>query len=255
MQEKYGAKGLTVLALTNEPRSLVDAFIAKFSPKHGIVIEGTDSSKTFDIEGYPTSYLIGPDGKVLSAGNPGEADIEKALALVRLPPKLPATLASVEPSLKKEKYAEARLKVTKLLEGTTLVTDEDKSSARDLMAWIDWLAQSGVDAAKAEGERGNWYEAALALESVCETFKGLPQATDADLQLKALMTEKAKKDEVTAGRRFQQAKDKQREKDLKPKEALPLFKAIASKYEATKAGKKATAIAAELERAAEGAAR
>jgi len=247
MQAKYGAKGLQVMAITNEGRSLVDAFVEKTSAKHAIVIESTDSAKAFDIKGYPTSYLIGPDGAILAAGHPSEADIEKALALVRLPPTLPATLASLEPVLKKEKWVEARLKAQKLLEGGTLTDDADKEAATKLVEWIDWMAQSGIDAAKAEGEKGRWYEASGLLEGVKRDFKGLPQAVEAETQLKAISADKAKKDDIVSWQKLVKAKATQREKDMKAKEALPLFKPIASKFENTRAGKAAAEIVRKLE--------
>ncbi len=247
LQEKYAAKGLTVMAITNEGRSLVDAFVAKTSAKHAIVIESTDSAKTFDIKGYPTSYLIGPDGKILAAGHPSEEQIEAALLLVRLAPELPKALASIEPSIKKEKWADARAKTQKLIDGGTLTADEDKDAATKLVTWIDWLAQSGVDGAKSAGEKGRWYEAAELLEGVKADFKGLPQALEADTQLRAILADKDKKDDVTSYGKLLKAKATQREKDLKPKEALPLFKPIASKFENTRAGKAAAEIVRQLE--------
>lgn len=248
MQEKYGAKGLQVIAITNEARGLVDKFIEETGAKsHGIVIEGTDSAAAFEIKGFPTAYLIGPNGKILAAGHPSESQIESALQQVRLAPALPAALKTFEPALKKEKFAEVRGKVAKLVEAGTLTADEDKQAADELLKWIDWLAQSGIDAAKAEGEKGNWYEASALLEDTIKVFKGLPQAVEADAQLKAILADKSKKDEITAWKKLEDAKAKQREKELKAKEALPLFKSIASKYENTKAGKQAAKIVERLE--------
>ncbi len=40
------------------------------------MIEGTDSAATYEIKGYPTAYLIDPDGKVAMVGMPNEAAIE-----------------------------------------------------------------------------------------------------------------------------------------------------------------------------------
>jgi hypothetical protein len=247
MQETHGSKGLKVLAITNEGRSVVDGFVAKTGAKHGIVIEAGDSADTFQIKGYPTSYLIGPDGKILAAGHPSEDQIVKALELVRIPPELPKALASVQAPLKKEKWAEARAKAQALIDGGTLTNDEDKQAAEGFVKWIDWLAQGGLDTAKQEGEKGRWYEATVALEEVKKAFKGLPHAVEAEAQLKAILADKAKKDEVTAYQRFLKAKQTQRDKELKPKEALPLFKAIVSKYENTRAGKAAAEIVKRLE--------
>lgn|GEM_PF-6024739 len=250
LQEKFAAKGLKVLAITNESRSAVDEFVTKTSAKHGIVIESGDSAEAFEVKSYPSAFLIGPDGRILWSGHPGRADealMARAISLVRVAPELPSALASITPSLEKEKWAEARAKTQKLIDGGTLTTDEDKEAAAKLVTWIDWLAQSGVDSAKAEGAKGRWYEAVALLEGVKRDFKGLPQALEADTQLKAISADKAKKDDVTSYGKLLKAKATQREKDMKPKEALPLFKSIASKYVDTRAGKAAAEIAKQLE--------
>lgn len=248
LQSKWETKGFTVIALTNEARGLVDAFVEAQGAKHPIVIEEGDSAQTFDIKGYPTAYLIGANGKII-AQNPSEAQIEEALKSVRLRPELPKALKTFEPALKKDKYAEVRGKVVKLLAGTTLA-EEDRTVADELVKWIDGLADSSLENAKTAGEKGDWAAAAQALKDAAKTFKGMPQGTEADTQLKALLADKTKKDEFTAAERLTDAKAKHRDKEMKPKEALPLYKAIVSKYPDTKAGKAAAKIVEELERAA-----
>jgi len=248
LQETYGAKGFTVLALTNEARALVDTFVENQGAKHPIVIEEGDSAQTFDIKGYPTAYLIGANGKII-AQNPNESQIEEALKSVRLRPELPKALKIFEPALKKDKYAEVRGKVVKLLAGTTLA-EEDRAVADELVKWIDGLADGSLETAKTAGDKGDWAAAAQALKDAAKTFKGMPQALAADTQLKALLADKSKKDEVTAAERLVDAKAKHRDKEMKPKEALPLYKAIVSKYGETKAGKAAAKIVDELEKAA-----
>jgi hypothetical protein len=250
LQEKYKAKGFTVLALTNESRDLVDKFVEGTGARHPIVIEEGDSGDAFEIKGYPSAFLIDPKGKIVAAGRPTEAQIEDALKGARLTPELPKALKSVESSLKTNKYGDARAKVTKLLEGTTLTAEADRTAAEELVKWIDFLAQSGLDTAKELGEKGEWYKASQALQETAKSFKGMPQALEADTQLKALLADPTKKDEITASKKLLEARAKQRDKELKPKEALPLFRAIANKYENTKAGQQAKKIADELERQA-----
>jgi hypothetical protein len=247
LQEKYKAKGFTVIALTNEGRDLVDTFVSNTGAKHPIVIEEGDSAEKFEIKGFPSAFLIDPKGKIVSTERPSEKQIEELLKDARLAPELPKALASVEPALKKEKYADARAKLVALKDGGTLTEEADKQAAEDLVKWIDFLAQSGLDSAKQLGERGDWLPAMQALEETIKAFKGLPQAVEADTQLKAILADKTKKDEITAAKKLAEARAKQRDKDLKPKEALPLFRAIAKKYENTKAGKTAKKMADELE--------
>ena len=248
LQAKYQGKGFTVVALTNEERGLVDSFVEAQGAKHPIVIEETDSAQTFDIKGFPTAFLVGPNGRILTQ-NPSEAQIEQALASVRLRPELPKALKVFEPLIKKDKFAEVRAKVVKLLAGTTL-SEEDRTAADELVKWIDGLADGSLENGKVLSEKKDWAGAAAAYKDASKAFKGMPQATEADNQLKAILADPAKKDEVTAYEKLMDAKAKQRDKEMKPKEALPLFKAIFSKYPNTKAGKAAQKIIEELQKAA-----
>jgi peroxiredoxin len=245
LHEKYGAKGLRVIGITNEGRTLVDKFVEKHSSKHMVVVESTNSSASYAAQGVPSAWLIGADGRILVKGLANEAQIEEALQKVRLAPTLPKALDPLSASIKKEKLGEVRVKVAKMLEGTTL-SETDRKSAEDLLGWLDWQAQSALDDAKADGEKGDWYEASLTLERAKRCFAGVQAATDATEQLKAIQADKTKKDAVAAGKKLQATLDLQREKGLSPKEAIPLFKQIASKYEGTPAGKRAAAVVAEL---------
>lgn len=246
LHEKYGERGLRVIGITNEARAAVDAFVAKHSAKHMVVVESTNSGAAFGTTSVPSPWLIGADGRILLKGVPSESQIEEALQKVRLAPKLPKSLEALAAPIKKDKLGDVRAKVGKLLDGTSLA-DDDRKVAEALRDWIDWQAQSSLDDAKADGEKGDWYEASRTLERVRKTFVGMPAATDAAEQLKALGADKAKKDAVAAGKRLEAALDLQREKNLSPKEAIPLFKPIASKYDGSLAGKRAADIVEALE--------
>lgn len=77
MQQKYGAKGFTVLgvAMDDEGRSVVAPFVEKQrfdlgngqSPMNYPIVIGNDAAadKFGGLLGYPTSVLIGRDGKVI----------------------------------------------------------------------------------------------------------------------------------------------------------------------------------------------
>jgi thiol-disulfide isomerase/thioredoxin len=246
LHEKYGAKGLRVIGITNEARGLVDKFVADHEVRHMIVIEASNSGANYGTSSVPSPWLIGADGRILSKGMPSDSQIEEALQKVRLPPTLPKSLEPLAKDVKKEKFGEVRTKVGKLLDGTTLA-EADRKSAEELRDWLDWQAESALADAKADSEKGDWYEASLTLERVKKCFVGQPAAADAIEQLKAIQADKDKKDAVTAGKRLQAALEEQREKNLSPKEAIPMFRAIEKKFGDTLAGKKAAAIVDTLE--------
>ncbi|TAJ55801.1 MAG: TlpA family protein disulfide reductase [Nevskiaceae bacterium] len=68
MQARYGAQGLRVLAVNVDGKSSdAEAFLAQF-PNLGFSIALDSKGATpsaYQIKGMPTSFLIGPDGKVL----------------------------------------------------------------------------------------------------------------------------------------------------------------------------------------------
>ena len=85
LQEKYGARGLQVLAV-NLDASEDDArqFLAKVPAHFAIAFDAQgQSARQYGVKGMPTSVLIGADGKVLATHtgftDAGRAAIEQAL--------------------------------------------------------------------------------------------------------------------------------------------------------------------------------
>jgi hypothetical protein len=248
LDEKYGPKGFKVVAISSSPRASVDTFVEKFTPKHAIVLVPQSTIDEMGIRSFPSGFLLGPNGRVLWAGHPGElpdSRIEEHLDSVRVfPSPLPAKLKAVEKPLEKGKYGEALTKVNGLLAGTTL-TDEERPTAEQVRDWLTWYGTAAVEGAAKDLEAGKVYEAWQAYESVAVSFKGLDlgkQATDAST---ALMADKDKKREVEAGKRLDKAREQAREEN-DPEKAAKLFEAVAKKFEGTKAAAKAEELAKEL---------
>lgn len=90
MQAKYGAQGLQVVGVSvDAKRSDAEEFL-KGTPAQFTVAFDTkgESPKTYAIKGMPSSFLIGPDGRVLLA-HTGFKDADKA----ELEAKIKAALA------------------------------------------------------------------------------------------------------------------------------------------------------------------
>lgn len=151
LQAKYSDKGLTVIALTNEGRGLVDRFVADTGARHPIVIESGDSLRAYGGTGFPTMVVIGADGRIAANGMPNEAMIEDLLKKVRLAPKLPAKLAPAQQLLDRKKYGEAR----KLLEKSAAegAPEDERSAATAAIEWIDATGKATVEDARADLER------------------------------------------------------------------------------------------------------
>jgi hypothetical protein len=247
LYEKYKDRGLVVVGLTNEPRGVVDKFVADTSAKHVIVLESGDSGNSYKIKGYPSTFLIDVNGKIVGTSDDGgvsDQAIEAQLAKVLLPPKLTPKLAPAQALLDKKKFADAR----KLLDKTTAdekAADEDKKAAEEAVKWMDEAAKRQLDAAAADVTGGDYASAAETYVRISEQFKGLPAGTDADKALKDLLADPARKKEIDAANRFDEMKA--RLSDLKPKKAIPIVKGFLTNWKGTKAGAKAEELLKDLE--------
>ena len=64
MQEKYKKKGLVLVALSYEPKALVAPYVTKHNMSYIVGADAKNTKEAFGIDGYPTAFLIDPDGKV-----------------------------------------------------------------------------------------------------------------------------------------------------------------------------------------------
>jgi hypothetical protein len=238
LHAKYRDKGVVILAVTNEGRGLVDKFVKDTSSDHPIVIEEGDSMAEFGGGGFPSSYLIDPDGNIAWAGHPAslqEAQIEALLPRVRLAPALPKKLAAAQKQLEKGEYAAAKKTLDGQLAGSGL-DEADRKAATDALQWIEDRGTSMLASAESAAA-SDPHAAAETLRRAAKSFDGLPAGEKADAALKALLADKEKKREIDAGDAWE--KTKARGKTLKPEQAAAMFRAFAKQYEGTKAGTKA----------------
>lgn len=118
MQDKYRAKGVVLLALSYEPSEKVGKFVRENKIPY-IVGSGAEATKkAYGIRGYPTMFIVDPDGKVAWSGHPSSGEVKKTIdrLLKENPPKSKQPFAAygaegdwkkAEGLLKKKKYAEA----------------------------------------------------------------------------------------------------------------------------------------------------
>lgn len=247
LHAKYRDKGVVILAVTNEARGLVDKFIADTGSKHPILIEESDSAAAFGIDGFPSSFLIDPNGKIVWAGHPAslqEADIDRLLPQVRLVPQLTKKLAGVQKSLEKGEYASAQKSLDGMLGGAAL-DDADRRSAEEATDWLKKRGASMLQSADADAQAGDYFSAAETLRRASALFKGLEPGDRAKASLDALMKDEGKKKEIDAGDAYGRTKDAL--KKAKPEQAAAAWRQFAKKYEGTRAGERATAEAVKLE--------
>lgn len=220
----------------------MDKFVEQTKAKHPIVIESSDSAATYEIKGFPTMYVLDPDGKVAAQGMPNEGMLEELLKKALKPPALIGKAAATQKLFDGRKYGDARAQLAKLAETGT---DEEKASAAEAVQWIDEMAKRRL-ASAAEESAADPGSAAVSLKQTAEQWKGTPFADDASKALKDLLADPAKKKEVDAAEAL--VKLEAKIADMKPKKALPFVKGFATSWKGTKAGEKAEKLLADLER-------
>jgi len=249
MQDVYGTKGFTVLAVTNETRALTDAFVENQSPTYPIVVESTDSAKTYGAGGFPSSFLIAPDGTIAWSGHPSAVPqdlLEELLSKAVMFSDLPKKLGDVRRLISKGKLSDAVKSVAKHVESRNL-NDEESDWAKKLQDWLDSNLKSGVQRAEKAAAKGDYYTAWKAYEATAHAWKGAEVAKEAATHAKELLTDKAKKAEIDAGKRLDKIARKLG--DLSPRKALKKLKPMTSKkYRNTAAGKRAASMIKGYER-------
>lgn len=250
LDEKMKDKGLTVLAVTRQDRSAVDKFVEETGAKHPIVMESTDSMRSYGCTGFPSSFLIDPGGRILWSGHPGnlkDSQIEEALGQARILPDFPAALKSARKSFEKEKLSDAQKAVRKVLDGGKL-EGEDQAAAEQIAAWFDWYADATLEGAGKDVEAGNYYEAWVAYNNVSRWYKGTDVSKRSAELAKQLLADGDQKAEIKAGDKL--AKIQVVIRGVSPKKALKaLAPMTGKKYRDTKAGKKAAELIKQYEAA------
>ncbi len=248
LHEKYGPKGLTVISISKEPASRIEAFIEKTDAKHPIISEKTDSMAAYGRNSYPSAVLIDARGKVLVVDHPASVTtemIEEALASIRLLPAFPASLSKVEKAIGKQKFADALKKVNAAIEGEKVEGDE-LEAANEIKAWLEWTATSSLEEAAAALRERNVYDAFLAYERVAKEFKGHDYGKQAQAAAKEILKDKELKLEVDASKKLAKAKAKMAEESNYKKQYAIIKSLTKKKYENTKAGQEAQKIAEKL---------
>jgi thiol-disulfide isomerase/thioredoxin len=81
MQDKYGARGFQVVGINvDAKRSDADKFLASTPAKFTLAFDDKgETPKAFAVKGMPSSYLVGPDGRVIAVHVGFKDDDRKAL--------------------------------------------------------------------------------------------------------------------------------------------------------------------------------
>ncbi len=249
LQDKYAAQGFTVLAVTDEERGKVDAYVEANKATHPIVIESSNSMQAFGGGGFPSSYLIAPDGTIAWSGHPASVPedlLEELLTKATLFKDLPKALASIGKSIGKSKLNDA-LKALAKQKASGKLDRDGIAWAEKLQTWLDWNRNSVAKRAEKAEDKSDFYSAWKAYTSAARDWKGGDFGKEAAAKAKALLGDKEKKVEIDAGKRL--AKITRRLGDGSPKKAIKaLGPMVSKKYVNTKAGQQAADLIKGFER-------
>lgn len=84
MHERYGEKGLTIIAINlDKDRGTVDAFLVKYPVRFAVAFDPSGkTAKAYKVWGMPTSYLVNRSGSIVYSGvgfDPKHAESVEAL--------------------------------------------------------------------------------------------------------------------------------------------------------------------------------
>jgi hypothetical protein len=243
LNDEYAGKGFTVLAVTNEDRAKVDEFVANLKPTYPVVIEGGDSLQAFGGSGFPSSYLIAPDGTIAWSGHPAAVPLdtlEELLSKAEMFPDLPREFSSVRHAIQRGHFQDAQKALTRKIEGGDL-DEEGQGWAKKLQGWLDWNRDSATRRATTAIGKGDFYGAWKTYDDIAHAWKGADIAKDAEAKVKEMLHDKAKREEIDAGKKL--ARIRRRLGKASPGKAIKLLEPLTrTRYKDTFAGKQAAAL-------------
>lgn len=205
-----------MVGVTAEAEAPTQKFIEDTKLQAVVAIQrNNETMKEYGFNAYPSSALVGPDGKVVWTGNPSRLDgkiIEENLGGVRLrktsglavSADLPKSLGSTAKKLEKGKLGDG-WKALKKAEADQKLGDADRVMVTKALESVEALAKAETDNAETAQNEGRYFDALATWEQLKKHFSGHPVADEAKAKIKELKGDKTKRDEIEAGRRIAKA--------------------------------------------------
>lgn len=241
MHRKYGDKGLVVLGITDEAKSMVNKHIEKHSMEFPIAIVDPGEERSYGVEGFPTSLLIDVDGTIVWRGHPaafeqefGEKRLEEMLQHTTTFPELPKAYAKVGTSLEKGDYGKAWVEIDKAL------AQKEVAELLPVKERLDAMANRHLEQATKLLAENAYGAANQTLTLVQQRFAGMPQAEDAAGRLAEIAGNKEAASDISAAERFADAMASWREGDFE--KSLKALDSLAKRYPGTPTAERANEI-------------
>lgn len=252
LAKRYEGKAL-VVAVTKEPRERVREFVKQKGLQLGchIAIDGEEAIwDGFGITGYPYCTVVNPYGEVAWTGSSRQFDVfreelEEACGEVLSyrvdEDETDRRFKKAWRDLRRGDYAKA---IAELKRIEKRGSEEEKVHARTLLEDVGVLARSRMKRVETLAARRSYVEAEALLRVIERRFKGLPEADEADAQLKRWKKDKQVQAEIKAALLLERAAELEdnRQRDA----AIDIYRAITARFGGTRAAEQAEARLAEL---------
>lgn len=240
MQKEFGPKGLVVVGVTDEPKSLVGPDVQKKKMKYPVASSvGSDFMTQYGVRGFPTAFLIDADGMVAWTGHPGEFDeglLTELLTKVQVVPTLPEANADITKLFESRSYGKAWAALQK-----AQAKAPDDAALKAASESLSSAVKRKLDEATEAVGDGRFGDAQRLYRSLMESFAGVPGAEAAKPAADALKKDAAAKDELAAADRVDTAIEQFKKGEME--KAAKAFASTAKKYPDTPSGKRAAELA------------
>ena len=240
MYKEYGPKGLVVVGVTDESKSMVGPDVQKKKMKFPVASGvGAEFMQQYGVRGFPSSFLVDANGFVVWSGHPGafdEAMLEPLLANVQVAPELPEANQDIAALFESRSYGKAWAALEKAL----AKSPEDaklKAAAEGLTKGVESKLAAAKDAVAA----GQFGAAQSIYLDLTKAYAGVPGAEAAKPALDALKKDPAAKNELAAADKLAEAVAQFRKGDME--KGAKAFASIAKKFADTPSGARALELA------------
>lgn len=186
VQEKWGDKGFSLFAVSQDDPGRLETFISSGKGKGMNYFVGICPDKTmgqdYDIKFLPTSYLLGPDGKVIQQNPNGaipDSEIEKLVATLA-PRKVGKAVAKdakkAAEAFDKGEFGSALKETQKILDEANAAKYDDgaKEDAKFIVSLVErWETVTTSNIERWVSER-EFLDMQRAMPDLRKRFKGLP---------------------------------------------------------------------------------
>lgn len=172
VQKKYRSKGVILLAISYEPEMKVKDFVLRQKISYIVGADAQSTLTDFGVKGFPTTFLIDPDGKVAWQGGPTKVEEAIDKLLGEKPPKSKGFLAA---SSAKSAYKQAdklykNRKYEDALHALEMVAKDfpDSMEGKQAKGKLKKIKKNSkimgiIKRARAERESNGWLQAARVL--------------------------------------------------------------------------------------------